>query len=48
MIHKLDDHVVETGTMCRYGKQYTPDILLKEAIEKIDLGIDMSMLKWPL
>lgn len=38
MIHELDGHTVDSQTMGRYGKRYTPDILLKEAIEKIDYG----------
>jgi len=27
--------------MGRYGKRYTPQILFKEAIEKIDYGVEL-------
>ena len=46
MIHELDGHTVDSETMGRYGKRFTPEILLKEAIEKIDYGIDFSGLEW--
>lgn len=39
MIHELDGHTIESETMGRYGKRYTPEILLREAIEKIDYGL---------
>jgi integrase len=39
MIHELDGHTVNSETMGRYGKRYTPEILLREAIEKIDFGL---------
>jgi integrase len=39
MIHELDGHTIDSETMGRYGKRYTPEILLREAIEKIDYGI---------
>ncbi|WP_458774156.1 tyrosine-type recombinase/integrase [Desulforhopalus sp. 52FAK] len=41
MIHELDGHTIQSETMGRYGKRFTPKILLKEAIEKIDYGIDL-------
>lgn len=41
MIHELDGHTIKSETMGRYGKRYRPEILLKEAIEKIDYGIDL-------
>ena len=40
MIHELDGHAINSETMGRYGKRYTPEILLNEAILKIDYGID--------
>ncbi|WP_167496448.1 site-specific integrase [Desulfopila sp. IMCC35006] len=46
MIHELDGHTVDSETMGRYGKKFTPEILLKEAIQKLDYGIDFSDLKW--
>lgn len=39
MIHELDGHSINSETMGRYGKRYTPEILLKEAILKIDYGL---------
>lgn len=39
MIHEIDGHTIESETMGRYGKRYTPAILLNEAILKIDYGI---------
>jgi len=39
MIHELDEHTIDSETMGRYGKRFTPDILLKEAVEKIDFGL---------
>ena len=36
MIHELDGHTVNSETMGRYGKHNTPEILLREAIGKID------------
>jgi len=44
MIHELDGHAIDSETMGRYGKRFTPEILLK-AVEKIDYGIDLSALK---
>ena len=41
MLHELDGHTIDSETMGRYGKRYTPDILLREAIEKIDYGLDL-------
>jgi integrase len=41
MIHELDGHTINSETMGRYGKRYTPEILLREAIEKIDYGIGL-------
>ena len=38
MIHELDGHTIDSE-FGRYGKRYTPEILLKEAIEKIDHGL---------
>jgi integrase len=45
MIHELDGHAIDSQTMGRYGKRYTPDILLREAVGKIDYGVDLSFLK---
>jgi integrase len=42
MIHELDGHTIESETMGRYGKRYTPEILLREAIEKIDYGLTFT------
>ncbi|MGB3211628.1 MAG: site-specific integrase [Desulforhopalus sp.] len=39
MIHELDGHTINSETMGRYGKRYTPEILLREAIKKIDYGL---------
>lgn len=39
MLHELDGHAIDSETMGRYGKRFTPEILLKEAIEKIDYEI---------
>ena len=39
MICELDGHTVDSE-YGRYGKKYPPGQLLKEAIEKIDYGID--------
>ena len=36
MIHELDGHAIDSQTMGRYGKRYTPQILLREAIGKIE------------
>ena len=36
LIKELAGHAVEGETMGRYGKRYTPEILLREAIVKID------------
>lgn len=44
MIHELDGHTINSETMGRYGKRYTPEILLIEAIEKIDYGLKLSKL----
>ncbi|MGB3222542.1 MAG: tyrosine-type recombinase/integrase [Desulforhopalus sp.] len=41
MIHELDGHAIDSETMGRYGKRFTPEILLGEAIEKIDYGFDL-------
>ena len=41
MIHELDGHAIDSETMGRYGKRYTPEILLNEAILKIDYGIEL-------
>lgn len=43
MIHELDGHAIDSETMGRYGKRYTPEILLREAIEKIDYGIEFPL-----
>ncbi|MDK9709206.1 MAG: site-specific integrase [Desulforhopalus sp.] len=43
MIHELDGHTINSETMGRYGKRYTPEILLREAIEKIDYGIELNV-----
>lgn len=43
MIHELDGHAIDSETMGRYGKRFTPEILLREAIEKIDYGIDITL-----
>lgn len=40
MLHELDGHTIDSETMGRYGKRYTPQILLQEAIEKIDYGLN--------
>jgi integrase len=45
MLKELAGHDVEGETMGRYGKRFPPEIL-KEAIEKLDYGIDFSGLKW--
>lgn len=44
MIHELDGHAIDSQAMGRYGKRYTPDILLREAVGKIDYGVDLSFL----
>ena len=46
MLQELDGHAVAGETMGRYGKRFTPEILLKEAIEKIDYEIDITNLKF--
>jgi hypothetical protein len=45
MIHELDGHAIDSQTIGWYGKWYTPDILLREAVGKIDYGVDLSFLK---
>jgi hypothetical protein len=45
MIHELDGHAIDSQTMGRYGKRYTPDILLREAVGKIDYGVDLKFVK---
>lgn len=42
MIHELDGHAIGSETMGRYGKRYTPEILLKEAIKRIDYGLELT------
>jgi integrase len=44
MLQELDGHAVSGETMGRYGKRYTPDILLREAIEKIDYGLQVRIM----
>lgn len=39
IIKELAGHSIEGETMGRYGKRYTPEILLREAIEKVDYRI---------
>ncbi len=46
MLQELDGHAVAGETMGRYGKRYTPEILLREAIEKIDYGIQLALRGW--
>lgn len=41
MIHELDGHAIDSETMGRYGKRFTPEILLREAIEKIDYSFQL-------
>jgi integrase len=41
MLHEIDGHTIDSQTMGRYGKRYTPDILLRDAIEKIDYGLEL-------
>lgn len=36
LLSELDGHAVEGETMGRYGKRFTPEILLKEAVSKLD------------
>ena len=43
MIHELDGHTVDSE-FARYGKRYTPEILLREAIEKIDYELPCCFL----
>ena len=43
MIHELDGHTINSETMGRYGKRYTPEILLREAILKIDYGLFINI-----
>lgn len=40
IIHELDGHTINSETMGRYGKRYTPDILLREGIEKLSFTIN--------
>jgi hypothetical protein len=40
------DYTIDSETMGRYGKRFTPEILLKSAVVKIDYGIDLGGLKW--
>ena len=47
MLQELVGHAVSGETMGRYGKRYTPDILLREAIEKLDYGLDWSAFRQP-
>jgi integrase len=44
MLQEIDGHSLSGETMGRYGKRYTPDILLKEVIEKVDFGLDLDWL----
>lgn len=46
MIHELDGHAIDSETMGRYGKRYPPAILLENAVQLIDYGIDFRRLKW--
>lgn len=46
IIQELAGHAEEGETMGRYGKRYTPDILYKEAILKLEYeGLDLSYLE---
>lgn len=45
MLQEIDGHSLSGETMGRYGKRYTPDILLKEVIEKVDFGLDLESIK---
>ncbi|WP_169309258.1 site-specific integrase [Desulforhopalus sp. IMCC35007] len=44
MIHEIDGHAVDSETMGRYGKRYTPAILLENAISLINYDINVHML----
>ena len=33
---------IDSETMGRYGKRFTPEILIKEAIERIDYGLKLD------
>ncbi|MCB2216999.1 MAG: tyrosine-type recombinase/integrase [Desulfobulbaceae bacterium] len=44
MIHELDGHTIESESMGRYGKRYTSELLLTEAIQKVDYCVDIDHL----
>jgi len=47
MISELVGHSVDSITMGRYGKRYGVQTIFKEAISKIDYGIDLPLLNLP-
>lgn len=44
IIAELVGHTMESMTMSRYGKNYNPELLYKEAILKLDYGVDILKL----
>jgi len=44
LIDELTGHAIPGETMRRYGKKFSPQVLLKEAILKLDYGIDLNHL----
>jgi integrase len=45
MIAELVGHAVDSMTMGRYGKRYTPKILLEHAVLKLNYPLDLSHIK---
>jgi hypothetical protein len=44
---EITGHVVKGESFGRYGKKFTPEIMLN-ALNKIDYGIHLSHLKFPI
>jgi integrase len=45
IIAELVGHTIESMTMSRYGKTYSPELLYREAILKLDYGVDIMKMK---
>lgn len=45
VISELLGHSVDSITLSRYGKRYSPRVLKKQAVDKLDYVIDLSHLK---
>lgn len=45
MLHEIDGHTIDSMTMGRYGKRYTPRVLYEDAILKLNYDLDFAHLK---